>query len=62
MNRYAPAELRLLAGAEFNRLLAGDGELRRLESLKYDKNAETRLLLEVMNLGDSASGNFPSGP
>lgn len=61
MSRYTPAELRRLADAEFNRILADDQELRRLESLKYDKSAETRLLLEVMGLGDSASGNFPSG-
>lgn len=62
MSRYTPAELQLLAGAEFNRILADDQELRRLESLKYDKNAETRLLLEVMNLGDFRIGKLPVRP
>ena len=62
MSRYTAAELQLLAGAEFNRFLADDPELQRLESLKYDKNAETRLLLEVMGLGDFRIGKLPVRP
>lgn len=62
MSRYTSAELQQLAGAEFNRILTDDPELRRLESLKYDKSAETRLLLEVMGLGDFRIGKLPVRP
>ncbi len=62
MSRYTPAELRRLADAEFNRILADDQELRRLESLKYDKSAETRLLLEVMGTGSFHIGKLPIRP
>lgn len=62
MSRYTPSELQQLAGAEFNRILTDDPELRQLESLKYDRNAETRLLLEVMGLGDFRIGKLPVRP
>lgn len=62
MSRYTPAELRRLADAEFNRILTDDPELRRLESLKYDRSAETRLLLEVMGVGGFHIGKLPIRP
>lgn len=62
MSRYTAAELQRLAGAEFNRILADDQELKQLESLKYDKSAETRLLLEVMGLGGFHIGKLPVRP
>lgn len=62
MSRYTAAELQQLAGAEFNRILTNDPELRRLESLKYDKSAETRLLLEVMGVGGFHIGKLPIRP
>ena len=39
MKKYGVEELRLLAGREFNAILAADEELKRLDSLKYDKAA-----------------------
>lgn len=62
MSRYTPAELQRLAGAEFNRILADDQELKQLENLKYDKSAETRLLLEVMGMGGFHIGKLPIRP
>ena len=60
--RRTPEELRLLATPEFSRLLATDPELIRLEAEKYDKNGETRLLLELMGLGDFRIGKLPIRP
>lgn len=59
---FTPAELQRLAGVEFNRLLADDAELQRLEALKYDRAVEARLLLEVMGLGDLRVGKLPVRP
>ena len=50
MKKYGVEELRLLAGREFNAVLAADEELKRLDGLKYDKAAETRVLLEVLGV------------
>ena len=57
-----PEELRRLATPEFSRILAADPELRRLDAEKYDKNGETRLLLELMGLGDFRIGKLPIRP
>lgn len=61
MSRYTAAELQRLAGAEFNRILTGDQELKQLESLKYDKMAETRVLLEILG-GNYCIGLLPVRP
>ena len=55
-------ELRLLAGAEFNQLLASDPELKRLASPELDKALDVRVLLEVLGLGDWRIGNLPVRP
>ena len=60
--RRTPEELRRLATPEFSQVLATDPELIRLEAEKYDKNGETRLLLEVMGLGDFRIGKLPIRP
>ncbi len=62
MKHFSAAELSRLAGAEFNRILADDAELGRLERLKYDRPAEARLLLEVLGLGDFRIGELPVRP
>ena len=55
-------DYRLLAGKEFDDLLAADPELKRLDALKYDKAAETHVLLEVLGLGDYRIGQLPVRP
>ena len=57
-----PEDFRLLAGREFSELLGSDPELKRLDALKYDKGAETRVLLEVLGRPAVISGNCPSSP
>ena len=60
--RRTPSELRRLATPEFSRILETDPELIRLEAEKYDKNGETRLLLEVLGLVDFRIGKLPIRP
>ena len=55
-------ELRLLAGPEFNALLAADPELKRLEGLKFDHALESRVLLEILGIGDWRVGKLPIRP
>lgn len=55
-------ELRLLAGVEFNAILAADPELARLDALKYDSALDARNLLELLNLGDWRIGDLPVRP
>ena len=57
-----PEENRILAGKEFNRILKDDPVLRDLEKRKYDKNAETRLLLVTLGLGRWSIGALPVLP
>lgn len=59
MKKYGVDELRLLAGREFNAVLAADEELKRLDGLKYDKAAETRVLLEVLGVSRYYIGSLP---
>ena len=54
--------LKLLAGKEFNEILAGDAVLKELEAAKYNPEQEKRLLLEVLQLGDYRVGNLPVRP
>lgn len=56
------AEMRMLATAEFSAVLAADPEIKHLNSLKYNKTAETFLLLEVLGLGDIRLGKLPVRP
>jgi len=62
VSAWTVEELRRLSGTEFNRILAHDPELKRLNGLKYDKAAETRLLLEVLGMGDFRIGRLPVRP
>ncbi len=61
MNRDC-AKLRLLAGPEFNALLADDAELKRLEDLKYDRTAEGQILLETLHACTLRIGALPVMP
>jgi len=55
-------ELRLLAGEEFNTILAADHELARLRRLVYDRALESRVLLEILGLGYFKIGELPVRP
>ncbi|MBP5532154.1 MAG: hypothetical protein J6Y54_09040 [Lentisphaeria bacterium] len=55
-------ELRRLASPEFDALLAGDPELQRLKSLKFDKPLDIRVLFDVLGLGDWRIGKLPVLP
>lgn len=57
-----PEDFRLLAGREFSELLGSDPELKRLDALKYDKAAETRVLLEVLGASRCYIGELPVMP
>ena len=57
-----PEDFRLLAGREFSELLGSDPELKRLDALKYDKGAETRVLLEVLGASRCYIGELPVKP
>lgn len=57
-----PEDFRLLAGREFSELLGSDPELKRLDALKYDKAAETRVLLEVLGASRCYIGELPVKP
>lgn len=60
---FTPEEYRILAGKDFNDLLAKDPEIKRLESLKYDKALDSRVLLEVMGMvGSYHIGKLPCLP
>ena len=60
---FTPEECRILAGKVFNALLAGDPEIRRLESMKYDKALESRVLMEIMGMvGSYHIGKLPCLP
>ena len=60
---FTPEEYRILAGKEFNALLAEDPELRRLEGMKYDKTLEARVLMEIMGMvGSYRIGKLPCLP
>ena len=54
--------LELLAGKDFNEILAGDLILKELEKARYNSAAEKQLLLEVLDLGDYRIGNLPIRP
>ncbi len=54
--------LELLAGKEFNEILAGDHILKELEKARYNSADEKQLLLEVLDLGDYRIGNLPIRP
>ena len=54
--------LELLAGKEFNEILAGDHILKELEKARYNSAAEKHLLLEVLDLGDYRIGKLPVRP
>lgn len=45
-----PDEMKLLAGAEFNRILSADPVLKELEAAKYDEGAEFQALLAVLQI------------
>ena len=62
MSARTAEELRLLTGPEFNALLAADPELKRLEGLKFDHGLASRVLLEILNLGDWRIGKLPVRP
>ena len=55
-------ELRLLAGKEFNAILAADPELARLRRLPFNRALESRVLLETLGLGDFRIGDLPVRP
>ena len=55
-------EIKLLAGEEFNNILAGDAVLNALEKMKYSSKESWQLLLEVLQLGDYRIGNLPVRP
>lgn len=59
---FSPDDYRILAGEDFNALLAQDAELKRLEGLKYDKTLEARFLMEVLGVGDFRIGKLPVRP
>ena len=59
---FSPDEMRLLAGKEFNALLAADPELIRLNGLRHDKTRDAHALLEVLGLGDWRIGALPVRP
>ncbi len=56
-----PDEMKLLAGAEFNRILSADPVLKELEAAKYDEGAEFLALLAVLQIGGLGIriGNLP---
>lgn len=54
--------LELLAGKEFNEILAGDHILKELEKARYNSADEKQLLLEVLDLGDYRIGKLPIRP
>ena len=54
--------LELLAGKEFNEILAGDHILKELEKARYNSAAEKQLLREVLDLGDYRIGKLPIRP
>ena len=54
--------LELLAGKEFNEILAGDAVLKELEKSRYNSAGEKQLLLEVLQLGDYRIGKLPIRP
>lgn len=54
--------MELLAGKEFNDILAGDAVLQELEKSRYNSEAEKQLLLEVLQLGDYRIGKLPVRP
>ena len=53
---------RLTGEAEFRRVLADDPEIERLRHLSYDRALESRVLLEVLGLGDFRVGKLPVRP
>ena len=57
-----PEENRRLAGKEFNEILRTDPVLLELEHRKYDKGAETRILLSALGLGRWNIGSLPVMP
>lgn len=59
---YTPDELALLAGPEFNRILAEDPVLTELESRKYNRAMDSHVLLEVMGVGTFRIGALPVLP
>ena len=54
--------LELLAGKEFNEILAGDHILKELEKARYNSADDKQLLLEVLGLGDYRIGKLPVRP
>lgn len=56
-----PDEMKLLAGAEFNRILSADPVLKELEAAKYDEGAEFLALLAVLQISGIGIriGNLP---
>lgn len=58
----SPDDYRRLAGEGFNAILAQDPELKRLDTLKYDKTLEARFLMEVLGVGDFRVGKLPIRP
>lgn len=60
MMTFTAEEYRILAGKEFNAILAADPELKRLNGLRYDRGAEFRLLLEALGFdGGMRIGALP---
>ena len=60
--QFSAEEYRLLAGRRFNEILAADEEMKSLQAQQYDRSAETRVLLEVLSLGDFRIGRLPVRP
>ena len=59
---YTADELRLLAGPEFNQILAEDPVLADLESRKYNRAMDSHVLLEIMGVGTFRIGDLPVRP
>lgn len=59
---YTADELALLAGPEFNRILAEDPVLADLESRKNDRPMDSHVLIETMGIGSFHIGSLPVKP
>ena len=62
MKPDADALRKLTGDAEFRRILADDPELARLRRHSYDRALESRVLLEVLGIGDFRIGKLPVRP
>lgn len=59
---FTAEQLALLAGIEFNSLLAKDEVLQQLEAKKYDDGMEMKVLLEVLSMNVYHIGLLPVMP